>query len=145
MRDLGPLGSSMTGTACARALITMSIGLSSTLSIDSIGCVDFWLNNGMAVRFRAFDVMSASGLLCRRIGSGDSGGSGVAFGGNDGTADDRLLRDGAALFRFRGDAFFEGEAGSLGAMLSSGSNISVGSIPSLVFVRLARADFFGEG
>jgi hypothetical protein len=99
----------------------------------------------MAVLFSALDVMSASGLLCRFSGSGDSGGSSVAVGGNDGTADDRLLREGAALFRFLGDAFLDGDAGSLGAMLSSGSNICVGSMPSPVLVRLDRADFLGEG
>lgn len=99
----------------------------------------------MAGLFSAFDVMSPSGRVCRLRGSGEFGGSGVGAGGSEGTADDLLFRDGAALFRFRGDAFFVGDAGSLGAMLSSGSNIWLGSIPSPVFGRRDRAGFFGEG
>jgi hypothetical protein len=89
--------------------------------------------------------MSARGWLCRLIGSGELGASGVGAGGNAGTADDLLLREGAALLRFLGDAFFEGDAGSLGPMLSSGSNIWVGSMASPVFVRRDRADFLGDG
>ena len=66
------------------------------------------------------------------------------MGGIDGTADERLLLEGTALFRFRGDPFFVGDAGSLGTMLSSGSNICVGSIPSPVLVLRPLADFLGE-
>ena len=99
----------------------------------------------MLVRFRAFEVISASGLPGRLSGSGEAGGSGVALGGSVGVTEDLRLREGAALFRFLGEALLDGEAGSLGAMLSSGSKIWVGSIPSPVFVLLDRADFRGEG
>lgn len=99
----------------------------------------------MAGLLRALEVISPSGFVRRLRGSGESGGSGVAAGGSEGTAEDLLLRDAAALFRFRGEAFFVGDAGSLGAMLSSGSNIWLGSMPSPVFGRRDRAAFLGEG
>lgn len=70
----------------------------------------------------------------------------------DGTADDLLLRAGAALFLLRGEgAFFVGEVGSFagdaGSMLgivASGSKIWAGSILSPVRVRRALVDFFGD-
>ena len=144
MRDLGPVCSSTTGAACARALITMSIGFSTTLSIDSETC-SFWLRLGIAVRLSALEVISANGVVLRLLrGSGESGGSRDGIGGIDGTADERRLLAGAVLFRFRGDAFLVGEAGSLGVMLSSGSNIWEGSMPSPVFVLLPRVVFLGD-
>jgi hypothetical protein len=102
---------------------------------------------GMAVLLRALEVISARGVALRLLrGSGDSGGSSEGIGGIAGTADDLLLLAGAVLFRFLGDAaFLVGEAGSLGIMLSSGSKMADGSMPSPVFVLLARDDFLGDG
>ena len=66
-------------------------------------------------------------------------------GGSSGTVDVlRLPRGATALFRFRGDAFLDGDEGSLGAMLSSGSNICDGSIPSPVFALRLRAFLVGD-
>lgn len=90
--------------------------------------------------------MSASGVLCRCDGSGDAEGVGVGKGGgNSGAADERLLREGAALFLFLGEAFFVGETGSGGIVLSSGSKICEGSMPSPVFARRLRAALRGVG
>ena len=100
---------------------------------------------GTAVRLSAREVISASGVVFLLLsGSGESGGSREGIGGIGGTTEERLLLAGAVLFRFRGDAFFVGEAGSLGAMLSSGSKICEGSIPSPVFVLLPFVVFLGE-
>jgi hypothetical protein len=66
-------------------------------------------------------------------------------GGSSGTVDVlRLPRGATALFRFRGDAFLDGDEGSLGAILSSGSNICDGSIPSPVFALRPRAFLVGD-
>ena len=66
-------------------------------------------------------------------------------GGSSGTVDVlRPPRGATALFRFRGDAFLDGDEGSLGAMLSSGSNICDGSIPSPVFALRFRAFLVGD-
>jgi hypothetical protein len=91
-------------------------------------------------------VMSASGVLSRCRGSGETDGTGVGSGGGiSGIAEVRRVpRPVAALFRFRGDALLDGDAGSLGAMLSSGSNICDGSMPSPVFALRLRASFLGD-
>ena len=89
--------------------------------------------------------MSPSGVVLRLLsGSGESGGWRDGIGGIGGTADERRLLAPAALLRFRGDAFLVGDVGSLGRLLSSGSNIWEGSMPSPVFVLLPRVVFLGD-
>ena len=84
------------------------------------------------------------GLAC--CGLGDSVEFGVGSAGTGGTTDERrLVRDTGALFLLRGDARFVGDAGSLGAILWSASNICDGSIVSTVFVLLPRVAFLGDG
>ena len=84
--------------------------------------------------FTAWVVISAKGVLSLCCGSGDIDGAGVGIGGgNSGATDPRFVR--AVLCRFRGEAFLDGDKdASLGAILSSGSNICDGSISSPVFV-----------
>jgi hypothetical protein len=90
--------------------------------------------------------MSASGVLSRCRGSGEIDGAGVGNGGGiSGIAEVRRPpRAAAPLFRFRGEPFLEGDPGSLGAMLSSGSKICDGSIPSPVFALRVRPFFTGD-
>lgn len=91
----------------------------------------------------ALFVMSPKGVLSRCCGSGDMDGAGVGIGGgNSGTTDVLLPR--AVLCLFLGDALFDGDKdASVGAMLSSGSNICDGSISSPVFTLLERVLLFG--
>ena len=91
-------------------------------------------------------MISPRGRLPRWGGSGDveiaDAGSG---GGISGIAEeDRFGRAGMILLRFRVEALLEGEAGSLGAMLASGSKICDGSMPSPVFALRPRALFLGD-
>lgn len=108
--------------------------------------ISFLIIAGGGDLLRALLVMSASGVLSRCIGSGEVEGAGVGKGrGMPGINDvPRPARAGAALFRLRGDARFVGDVGSLGAMLSSGSKIWDGSIPSPVLTRRLRAFFLGD-
>jgi hypothetical protein len=103
------------------------------VSIAFIGfTTEFWLS---AVRGRSLrdSVMSARGIPWNWEGSGDAEASGVGKeGGSSGVVEARGPRTGA-LFRFRGEAFFDGDSGS-GMADCSGSNISEGSIFS--FARL---------
>jgi len=81
--------------------------------------------------------MSASGVVCNSDGSGDCDGCGVGSGGaSSGVLDERPPRIGA-LFRFRGEAFLEGDSGS-GCTVSSGSKISEGSMFSFARLFFAR-------
>jgi len=76
-------------------------------------------------------------VTCNSEGSGDCDGSGVGNGGaNSGVFEERPPRTGA-LFRFRGDAFLEGDSGS-GCAVSSGSKISEGSMFSFARLFFAR-------
>ena len=80
----------------------------------------------------AASVMSPNGVVCfltSGIGGTESSSIGAAA---------RDLRDAVALLRFRGEAFFVGDAGTL----SSGSNISDGSTLSSVFLAFL---FVGDG
>ncbi len=66
--------------------------------------------------------MSARGVFCA-CGSGEMEGAGVGRVGIAGIIEGRReFRIGTALF-LRGDARFDGDGGSLGAMLASGSKI----------------------
>lgn len=88
--------------------------------------------------------MSLRGVGGGCSGSGDAVASGVGSVGTGGVTEDLLVFLGAALFRFRGDVAFTGEAGSLGGAVSSGSNICGGSIPSPVLNLRDLADFLGD-
>ena len=91
-------------------------------------------------------MISPSGVLSRCSGSGEIEGAGVGRGGGiSGTTEVCWTPlTGRVLFRFRGDALFVGDAGSLGTMLWSGSKICDGSIPSPVFALRPRAFFWGD-
>ena len=136
IRAFGPV-SSTTGTAIDLDFNTISIGLSNMVSIALIGfTAEAWLS---AVRGRSLrvSVMSASGVPWSSEGSGDTEACGVGSGGgSSGVAEARGFRTGA-LFRFRGDAFLDGESGS-GCTVCSGSKISEGSIFSLARIFFDR-------
>jgi hypothetical protein len=115
----------------------MSIGFSKMVSIAFIVfTAEVWLS---AVRGRSLrdSVMSASGVPWNCEGSGDAEVSGVGNeGGSSGVAEARAARTGA-LFRLRGEAFFDGDSGS-GIAVWSGSNISEGSMFSFARLFFAR-------
>lgn len=85
--------------------------------------------------------MSAKGVVCRGVGSGDSDGCGVGSGGcssgASGAIETLLLRAALASFTDRrfGAAFFVGDNGSP-ASLCGGLKICEGSTDSLARVRL---------
>lgn len=95
--------------------------------------------------FTAFPVISFSGVDGTRPGAGEAEESAVGRAGTGGVTDDlRFFRGAALLLLFRGDGLFVGDAGSLGARLSSGSKICEGSIPSPVLNLRDLADFLGD-
>ncbi len=87
--------------------------------------------------------MSVNGVACVCGRFGEMEASSVGKGGIGGAIEDLRPFRGEVLFRFRGEGLLDGEVGSLGARLSSGSNIWVGSIPSPVLALRALADRFG--
>jgi hypothetical protein len=146
IRDLGPVDSSTAGIACDLDLMIMSTGFSITTSMEGIFDASFLIAAGGGDLLIALPVISANGVLSRCRGSGEVDGAGVGSGGGmSGIAEvRRLARPAAALFRLRGDALLDGDVDSLGAVLSSGSNICDGSMPSPVFALRLRAFFVGD-
>lgn len=146
IRGVGPVGSSANGTACDLDLMMISAGFSRITPIEGILEASFLTATGGGDLLIALLVMSASGVLSRCCGSGEVDGAGVGNGGGMSGITEvyRLPRPAAALFRFRGDALLDGDVGSTGAMLSSGSKICDGSMPSPVFVLRVRALLLGD-
>ena len=145
IRGLGPVGSSTTGAGIALDFITMSIGFSKTVDMEFIFSNSRWLAgagdfsgpcNAVSVLI-ACAVISANGVLSRCCGSGDMDGAGVGSegfnSGVSGAIDVRLGLE-AILCRLRGDALLDGDEGTSGVAVSSGSNICEGSMFSLCLV-----------
>ncbi len=87
--------------------------------------------------------MSDNGAPCISVGSGDIEGCGVGSGGgNSGVAEFLELREGA-LFRFRGDALFDGDPSFCCRMLCSVSNDSGGRMLSSADAFLILPDVRG--
>lgn len=101
------------------------MGLGVGFSVDVVGGSPgpFVVSRTSDGRLSAFIVISANALLCCCGSSGEAGDS-EGRGGTSGTRDGlRLARLFVVLPRFRGDALFVGDEGSLGAMDCSGSKI----------------------
>lgn len=144
VRALGPV-SSTTGAAIDLDFSTISIGLSKTVSRALIGLANASGLPGAGAGGWSFNVsvMSASGVLCSWYGAGDTDACGVGNGaGSSGGTEALPAREGAALFRFLGDALFDGEGGS-GYAVCSGSNISEGSMLSATTDLRVRPDVRG--
>jgi hypothetical protein len=143
---LGPVGSSASGITCDLDLMTMSAGFPRTTPIEGTFEASFLIATGGGDRLIALVVISASGVFSRCRGSGEADGVGVGNGGGIlGIVEVRRPpRPAAPLFRLRGEAFLDGDAGSLGAILSSGLKICDGSIPSPVFALRVGSFFLGE-